>query len=176
MKLLAIDGGGIRGIYASHVLERIQKEFKTEFHSEFDLIAGTSTGSIIAAAIAFGIPISKVQYAGEFSIDVVPCIRRASIWETTEWILNRKDDVEEQANPDGYTEWFLQRNGYVGNNQLIKVVRILKYLRDFKLTFSAKSILLTTLIGERISWLDELGNEFSDTPTALWTVIKRLDA
>lgn len=60
MKLLAIDGGGIRGIYASHVLERIQKEFKTEFHSEFDLIAGTSTGSIIAAAIAFGIPISKV--------------------------------------------------------------------------------------------------------------------
>jgi len=60
MKLLAIDGGGIRGIYASHVLERIQSEFNTEFHSEFGLIAGTSTGSIIAAAIAFGIPISKV--------------------------------------------------------------------------------------------------------------------
>jgi patatin-like phospholipase/acyl hydrolase len=60
MKLLAIDGGGIRGIYASHVLERVQKEFNTEFHREFDLIAGTSTGSIIAAAIAFGIPISKV--------------------------------------------------------------------------------------------------------------------
>ena len=60
MKLLAIDGGGIRGIYASHVLERVQKEFNTEFHREFDLIAGTSTGSIIAAAVAFGIPISKV--------------------------------------------------------------------------------------------------------------------
>ncbi len=60
MKLLAIDGGGIRGIYASHVLERVQKEFNTEFHLEFDLIAGTSTGSIIAAAIAFGIPISKI--------------------------------------------------------------------------------------------------------------------
>lgn len=117
-----------------------------------------------------------IQYAGEFSIDVVPCIRRASIWETTEWILNRKDDAEEQANPDGYTEWFLQRNGYVGNNQLIKVVRILKYLRDFKLTFSAKSILLTTLIGERVSLLDGYGDEFSDTPTALRTVIKRLDA
>jgi len=97
-----------------------------------------------------------IQYAGEFSIDVVPCIRRTSFLETTEWILNRKNDAEEQANPDGYTEWFLQRNGYVGNNQLIKVVRILKYLRDFK--------------------FDELGNEFSDTPTALRTVIKRLDA
>lgn len=60
MKLLAIDGGGIRGIYASHVLERIQNEFNTVFHRDFDLIAGTSTGSIIAAAIAFGIPISRV--------------------------------------------------------------------------------------------------------------------
>ncbi len=57
MKLLALDGGGIRGIYASHVLERIQREFSTVFDSEFDLIAGTSTGSIIAAAIAFGIPV-----------------------------------------------------------------------------------------------------------------------
>jgi hypothetical protein len=36
MKLLAIDGGGIRGIYASHVLERIQNEFKTVFHREPD--------------------------------------------------------------------------------------------------------------------------------------------
>ena len=117
-----------------------------------------------------------IQYAGDFSIDVVPCIRRTSISETKEWILNRKDDAEEQADPDKYTEWFLQRDGYVGNNQLIKVVRILKYLRDFKLTFSAKSILLTTLIGQLISPFGEQTNEFSDTPTALRTVIKRLDA
>lgn len=117
-----------------------------------------------------------IQYANEFSIDVVPCIRRSSIWETTEWIVNRKDDIEEQANPDGYTEWFLHQNNYVGNNQLLKVVRILKYLRDFKLTFSAKSILLTTLVGQRISCFDEMGGEFADTPTALRTVIKRLDA
>lgn len=117
-----------------------------------------------------------IQYANEFSIDVVPCIRRSNIWETTEWIVNRRDHIEEQANPDGYTEWFLQQNTYVGNNQLLKVVRILKYLRDFKLTFSAKSILLTTLVGQRISWFDGMGTEFADTPTALLTVIKRLDA
>lgn len=117
-----------------------------------------------------------IQYANEFSIDVVPCIRRSGFWETTEWILNRTDDIEEQANPDGFTEWLLQQNAYVGNNQLIKVVRIFKYLRDFKLTFSAKSILLSTLIGQRISWLDEIGNEFSDIPSSLRTVIKRLDA
>jgi patatin-like phospholipase/acyl hydrolase len=60
MRLLAIDGGGIRGIYASHVLERIQAEFELEFHQDFDLIAGTSTGSIIAAALAYDIPLTKV--------------------------------------------------------------------------------------------------------------------
>lgn len=61
MRLLAIDGGGIRGIYASHVLERIQDEFRLEFHRHFDLIAGTSTGSIIAAALAYDIPLAKVS-------------------------------------------------------------------------------------------------------------------
>ena len=115
-----------------------------------------------------------IQYAGEFSIDVVPCVRRSGFWETTEWILNRSDDVEEQTNPDGFTEWFRQQNAYVGNNQLIKVVRLLKYLRDIKMTFSAKSILLTTLVGQRISWLDEIGSEFADFPTSTRTVIKRL--
>lgn len=60
MRLLAIDGGGIRGIYAGHVLERIQDAFELEFHRDFDLIAGTSTGSIIAAALAYDIPLAKV--------------------------------------------------------------------------------------------------------------------
>ncbi|MEW5839259.1 MAG: CBASS cGAMP-activated phospholipase [Pseudomonadota bacterium] len=65
-RLLAIDGGGIRGVYAAHVLGRMQEAFSTEsdlfvFHDQFDLIAGTSTGSIIAAALAFGKPISDVK-------------------------------------------------------------------------------------------------------------------
>jgi hypothetical protein len=43
-------------------------------------------------------------------------------------------------------------------------------------TFSAKSVLLTTLIGERISELDALyPGPFSDVPTALMTVMGRLD-
>lgn len=61
MRILAIDGGGIRGIYACHVIERIQDEFGLVFHRDFNLIAGTSTGSIIAAALAYDIPIAKVS-------------------------------------------------------------------------------------------------------------------
>ncbi len=119
-----------------------------------------------------------IQYAGEFSIDIVPCIRRENWWETTESIVNRKENIEERTNPDGYNDWFRQKDGHVGNNRLIKVVRLLKYLRDIKATFSAKSVLLTTLIGERVSMFDAdlgLGNEFTDLPTTLRIIIKRLD-
>lgn len=82
MKVLAIDGGGIRGIYASHILERIQNEFNVVFHDDFKIIAGTSTGSIIAAAISLGIPISKITklYREEGSKIFKP--RRLSLWGT----------------------------------------------------------------------------------------------
>ena len=59
-KILSIDGGGMRGVYPAHVLECIQKRFAVSLHKEFDLIAGTSTGSILAAAVATEIDISMV--------------------------------------------------------------------------------------------------------------------
>ena len=55
MKILSIDGGGFRGVFAAHVLNRIEQEFSAAWQSEFSLIAGTSTGSIIAAGLACGI-------------------------------------------------------------------------------------------------------------------------
>lgn len=115
-----------------------------------------------------------IQYANEFSIDIVPCVRKG-FWSTSEWILNRSENTEEETNPDGFNDWFKQQNGYVGNNNLIKVVRLLKYLRDIKMTFSAKSVLLTTLLGQRVSFFDGLGDDFPDVPTTLRVMMKRLD-
>ncbi len=59
-KILAIDGGGIRGIFAAQILKRIKDELKIEFHKEFNLIAGTSTGSIIAGGLAIDYPIESL--------------------------------------------------------------------------------------------------------------------
>lgn len=59
-KILCIDGGGARGIYPAHILKRIQEELKIDFLEEFDLIAGTSTGSIIAAGIACELPLDTI--------------------------------------------------------------------------------------------------------------------
>jgi hypothetical protein len=76
-RLLTIDGGGIRGIYAAHVLQRIESEYKILFHRDFDLIAGTSTGSIIAAALALRIPLSDVLNLYQ---TVGPKIFRSRLW------------------------------------------------------------------------------------------------
>lgn len=52
-KILSIDGGGIRGVYAAHILSCMSERFgKINIGDYFDMIAGTSTGSIIAAAVA----------------------------------------------------------------------------------------------------------------------------
>jgi len=51
IKVLAIDGGGIRGIIPATILTEIQKRLTLDLFKVFDLIAGTSTGGIIALGI-----------------------------------------------------------------------------------------------------------------------------
>jgi len=60
ISILAIDGGGIRGYFSAYLLHRFQQEFGVDFTGTFDLICGTSTGSIIAAALAIDYPLEDV--------------------------------------------------------------------------------------------------------------------
>jgi hypothetical protein len=48
---IAIDGGGIRGLIAARALEVLEDHLDKSLHETFRLVAGTSTGSIIAAGI-----------------------------------------------------------------------------------------------------------------------------
>lgn len=67
LRVLCIDGGGMRGIYTSAYLSRLAKSFATrrgaiglDIGKAFDLIVGTSTGGIIACGLALGIPQSNL--------------------------------------------------------------------------------------------------------------------
>tara|TARA_A100000171_G_C2136441_1_gene150646 strand:+ start:2066 stop:3688 length:1623 start_codon:yes stop_codon:yes gene_type:complete len=51
IKILSIDGGGIRGLIPLYFLERIEKEMGQPIAEIFDMIAGTSTGGIIALGL-----------------------------------------------------------------------------------------------------------------------------
>ena len=50
-KVLSIDGGGIRGIIPARILQHIEEQTDKSICHLFDLIAGTSTGGIIALAL-----------------------------------------------------------------------------------------------------------------------------
>lgn len=53
--ILSIDGGGIRGVYAGAILAKMEEELGVKAIEDFDLIAGTSTGAIIAAGLTVGV-------------------------------------------------------------------------------------------------------------------------
>jgi len=50
--VLSIDGGGIRGIIPAKILEHVERKTRKRTAEMFDLIAGTSTGGILALALA----------------------------------------------------------------------------------------------------------------------------
>ena len=64
-RVLSLDGGGMRGLYTATVLNTIASRFsygrgELDIGKGFDLITGTSTGGILACALAAGEPIQKV--------------------------------------------------------------------------------------------------------------------
>ncbi len=66
-RILSIDGGGARGMLAAGILGEIERRLKRRSGDPdfrlcdyFDLIGGTSTGSIIAAALAMGRTVDEV--------------------------------------------------------------------------------------------------------------------
>ena len=66
-RVLTIDGGGMRGLYSATVLDTLSRRYARErgylqldIGKGFDLIVGTSTGGILACALAKGIPTSDI--------------------------------------------------------------------------------------------------------------------
>lgn len=59
-RVLALDGGGIKGAYTAAVIAEYEAILKKPLASYFDLIVGTSTGGILALALANGLGASEI--------------------------------------------------------------------------------------------------------------------
>lgn len=55
-RILSLDGGGIRGVISATILAELERQLDQPLNQYFNLIAGTSTGALLAAAIAMGKP------------------------------------------------------------------------------------------------------------------------
>jgi hypothetical protein len=115
-----------------------------------------------------------IEYAGVRRIDVAPVVRGR--W-TPGWdeVCNRATNQFQRSAPIEYTNWVVDRNAIAGGNDLRKVTRLLKYLRDIKGNFTCPSFLLTTLLGYQIQESDKHASPFPDTPTTLKCLLGRLD-
>ncbi|MCU7804222.1 MAG: hypothetical protein KZQ96_13575 [Candidatus Thiodiazotropha sp. (ex Lucinoma borealis)] len=74
-----------------------------------------------------------IDYTGEFHIDIVPFFKR---FFGNDQIVNKNTSEFESTDSLGYSEWLDEKNSTVGNDYLILTIRLLKYLRNIKQTFS----------------------------------------
>ena len=65
MKVLSIDGGGIRGLIPALVLAEIERRTGRRIAEMFDLIAGTSTGGILACGLTRRGPDDRPRHTAE---------------------------------------------------------------------------------------------------------------
>jgi predicted acylesterase/phospholipase RssA len=78
-----LDGGGVRGAITVAFLELIEKVLGEQFSEPihlanwFDLIGGTSTGAVIAGALALGYTTQDIR---DFYLELAPKVFRRSIW------------------------------------------------------------------------------------------------
>lgn len=100
MKILCIDGGGIRGLIPALVLAEIEQRTGRRIAQMVDLVAGTSTGGILACALtrpgSGGLPMySAAELAGIY-VDEGPKIFRRSlvkrIFSIEGWVDERYED------------------------------------------------------------------------------------
>lgn len=85
-QVLAIDGGGLKGIFAAAALAGLGSDYDSRLTDHFDLIVGTSTGGIVALGLAAGLSAQQIvdfylQHQDEiFPRRLLPRLRR--VWST----------------------------------------------------------------------------------------------
>lgn len=85
--ILALSGGGFRGLYSATVLKCLEESFGAPLAHRFDLICGTSAGGLLALGLAAEIPASELQ--AMFEEDGKRIFGSRSIWRRllTKWVV-----------------------------------------------------------------------------------------
>jgi hypothetical protein len=102
-KLLALDGGGIRGLITIEVLAALEDQLRGDrgddfrLADEFDYVAGTSTGAIIATCVALGMSVAQIRdfylESGRQMFDKASLLRRFRNKYEDERIAEKLKDV-----------------------------------------------------------------------------------
>jgi patatin-like phospholipase/acyl hydrolase len=114
--VLCIDGGGIRGIIPAMVLAELEARAGRRISELFDLIAGTSTGGILAAALTAPGPEGGPGHSAAELVELYrtegPRIFRRSLWQR----IHSGEGLTDEKHDDAALRDVLQR--YLGDARL----------------------------------------------------------
>lgn len=92
IRILSIDGGGMKGVFACSYLHALEEHFTKRLDEHFDLIAGTSTGGIIALGIAAQKTAGQLStFYKEHGPAIFPEGKSAPRWRLAKWIRGLRD-------------------------------------------------------------------------------------
>jgi patatin-like phospholipase/acyl hydrolase len=86
-QVLALDGGGVRGIFTAALLAGLEEDLGTPIVDHFDLVVGTSTGGIIALALGAGLTPREIL---DFYVDERHAIFARSPWTSVRRLFRAK--------------------------------------------------------------------------------------
>jgi hypothetical protein len=117
----------------------------------------------------------RVTYAGDCHVDLVPHVYMPGLgmWGQGA-IINRKTNQFERAEPESFATWVRERDHTAGGH-LRTSLRLLKCVRDYQGTFNVPSVILTVLVGSRVSSLSAFCGAYSDLPTAFRSLVDGTD-
>lgn len=110
-----------------------------------------------------------IDYADDFHIDVVPFVTRA---DGRTYITHRIDNEWIRQDPIALTEW-IEESSRVTSGHLIRVIRLVKYLRD-RSSLNVASVVLTAMLTERVHSFAGI-DEYQNVATTLVSLVEDLN-
>ncbi|KQQ94602.1 hypothetical protein ASF62_11070 [Leifsonia sp. Leaf325] len=110
-----------------------------------------------------------VEYANDFHIDVVPFITRG---DGNTYITNRTDNEYVRCDPVAFTTW-VEDCARTTNGHLIRVIRLVKFLRD-RSSIQVPSVVLAALLAERVHSFAGV-DYYTNVATTLVALLENLD-
>ena len=140
IRLLSIDGGGIRGIVPAIVLAELERATGKPVSETFDLVAGTSTGGILALALTMPGDDRRPAWSAERMIALYeeegPNIFKRSVWDR---IHSGAGLLDQKYPPDGMREAFMTYFGEHRLSEALTGVLVTAYEIEQRTTFFFKS-------------------------------------
>ena len=140
IRVLSIDGGGIRGIIPAIVLAELERATGRPVADTFDLIAGTSTGGILALALTMKGDDGRPRWSADEMIGLYeeqgPNIFDRSIWDR---IRSVEGLLDEKYPPEGMETAFATYLGDARLSEALTEVLVTAYEIEQRTTYFFKS-------------------------------------